>query len=98
MFRQLVSIIIEDDNPSLHRIPFILLWFVSYGFAWFVLYIYEMIWYDWTFDPFLSWLKYSPQGPWREGLVVGLLFGLMLSFVQTWPPSRLRCRRSAPWC
>ena len=84
MFHQLISIIIEDDNPRLHRIPFILLWFVAYGLAWYVLYIYEMIWYDRTLDPLLSWLKYSPQGPWREGLVVGLLFGLTLSFIQTW--------------
>ncbi|MCC6614654.1 MAG: hypothetical protein IT320_14330 [Anaerolineae bacterium] len=81
MLRQLVSTVTEDDHLRLHRIPFTLLWFGSYGLAWYVLYIYEMLWYDGNFDPILSWLKWPS---WREELVVGLLFGLTLSFVQTW--------------
>ncbi len=84
MVQKLVSVIIEDDNPHLRRVPFVLLWFVSYGLAWYVLYIYEMLWYDWNFDALLSWLKSSPQGPWREALVLGLLFGVTLSSIQTW--------------
>lgn len=81
MFRPLISAITEDDNPRLHRIPFLLLWILSFGIAWSVLYIYEMLWYNMNFDLFLSWLK---QVSWREGIFVGLLFGLTLSFVQTW--------------
>jgi hypothetical protein len=83
MFHQLVSAITDDDNPHLHKVPFVLLWLIAYGLAWFVLYIYEMIWYDWTFDGLLSWLKYSGQGS-GEAIVLGLLFGLTLSFIQTW--------------
>ncbi len=83
MFRQLISVTTHDDNPRLQRIPFVLLWLFSYGLAWFALYIYEMIWYDWSFDGLLSWLKYSGQGE-GEAIVLGLLFGLTLSSVQTW--------------
>lgn len=82
MFRQLISAVLEDDNPRLHRIPFFLLWIVSYSLAWYVLYIYEMLWYEYRLDGILSWLKFSSS--WGEGLVIGLLFGLMLSFTQTW--------------
>lgn len=83
MFRQFGSIITRDDNPSLQRIPFVLLWFFSYGLAWFVLYIYEMIWYDWSFDGLMTWLKYSTLGV-GEPVVLGLLFGLTLSSIQMW--------------
>ncbi len=83
MFRQLVSVITSDDNPRLNRIPFVLLWLISYGLAWFVLYIYEMIWYDWSFDGLMTWLKYSTLDV-GEPVVLGLLFGLTLSSIQIW--------------
>lgn len=83
MFRRLVSVITDDNNPRLHRIPFVMLWLFSYSLAWFAIYIYEMIWYDWSFDGLLSWLKYSGQGA-GEAIVLGLLFGLTLSSIQTW--------------
>ncbi len=82
MFRQLISAVIEDDNPRLHRIAFLLFWIISFSLAWYVLYFYEMLWYEYRLDGILSWLKFS--SPWGEGLVIGLLFGLMLSFTQTW--------------
>ena len=84
MFRQLISAIQDDDNPHLHRVPFLLLWIMSYGLAWYAIYVYEMLWYVPRLCEFLHWLKPSSLYTWREGLFVGLLFGLMLSFIQTW--------------
>jgi hypothetical protein len=83
MLRQLRSVVTDNNNPRLHPISFIMLWIVSYGLAWFVIYVYEMIWYDWSFDGLLSWLKFSADGA-GEAIVLGLLFGLPLAFIQTW--------------
>ncbi len=72
----------QDDNLRLHRISFLFLWTSTFVLAWYVIYIYELLWYEPRLDRFLSWLKFSST--WREGAVIGLLFGGILSVTQTW--------------
>ena len=81
MIRQLVSLIREDDNPRLHRIPFVLLWMLSYLLAWYVIYLYEKLW---SFGYLCDVIRQIKIGVLPEGMLVGLLFGLTLAFVQTW--------------
>lgn len=85
MFRRLISAISEDDNPRLHRIPFLLFWISSYALAWLLIYIYENPLWDWLCK-FSLWLKggYGLTTVWREELFIGLLMGLTLSAMQTW--------------
>ena len=81
MIRQLMSAIRTDDNPRLHRIPFVLLWMLSFVLAWYAILIYEGLWYIKPLCDVVYLVKY---GDFPEGLFIGLLFGLVLAFVQTW--------------
>jgi hypothetical protein len=40
MLRQLFSMLLQDDNPRLHRIPFLLLWIASYGLIWVTIFVF----------------------------------------------------------
>lgn len=89
MFKQLISRIKEDDNPRLHRVTFMALWIVSYGVAWFLPRFYERLAFDYRLYDVLRWLKGGGLGAtsrdwWREDILVGLLFGLVLATMQTW--------------
>lgn len=82
MFQKIASKFTQDDNPRLHRIPFFFLWGFIFALAWYVIYVYELLWYEPRLDRLLSRLKYSTT--WGEGVVIGLLFGVTLSIAQTW--------------
>lgn len=85
MIQHYLSIISQDDNPRLHRVPFLMLWVASYGLAWLLIYIYE---HPLTQElcGFSSWLRggWQHTTQWREDLFIGLLVGLTLSIMQTW--------------
>jgi hypothetical protein len=82
MIRQWFSTITQDDNPRLHRTPFLLLWVASYSLAWLSIYIYEHKLSGWLCDFVGWWTRWDAD--WREGVFIGLLVGLILSIMQTW--------------
>lgn len=84
MFNYLKSALFEDDNPRLHRIPFLLLWVTSYGLAWLSIYFYEtVLWYNPGLWDFLWSLKYTTSS-WAEETLLGLAFGIILATIQAW--------------
>ena len=92
MLRQFLSAIQNDDNPRLHRVPFLLWWMMSYALGWYAIYVYEEFnpsspqgpWFEQRLCAFLTWLRLSEPFGRREGLLVGFIFGLVLSLIQTW--------------
>jgi hypothetical protein len=83
MLRQILSAIQHDDNPRLHRIPFLLWWMMSYGLGWYAFYIYEQLWHDRRFCVFMEWLSRTPPYKLREGFFVGFIFGVILALMQS---------------
>lgn len=68
------------DFPS-RRFLFILAWIVSYGLAWHILSVVEM-YFNYARHPIPFWVR--SNAPWIRGIIIGLSFGLTLSFIQTW--------------
>lgn len=86
MFQQLISRISQDDNPRLHRTPFLLLWIASYAAAWFLPRFYECLIWDYRLTDLRVWLKgsYNNREWWREDLLLGILFATVLAFMLSW--------------
>lgn len=78
MFQNLLSRITEDDNPRLHRIPFMIIWIAAYGLAWGSLAFTGIVASD-LIDDF-----YRYDETWFVGSLFGLVFGVMLAIVQGW--------------
>lgn len=83
MFKALLARITEDDNPRLHRIPFMFIWVTAFGLGWFSLLIGGMLLSD--IDS-LYWLQYD--GQWLLGLILGSTFGAILALIQGWAVRR----------
>lgn len=86
IFQNALAHIKDDDNPRLHRVPFTIMWVVSYALAWFAISFASMIAYDMRdmaiIGDTLRWI--TNHAEWMNGIGLGLTFGLMLSLVQTW--------------
>lgn len=82
MFKNLISRIQEDDNPRLHRIPFMVIWVAAYGLAWFSMFMSMMILSDMNNNSVIRWLTHD--GTWLMAIVAGTVFGGMLSLIQGW--------------
>lgn len=82
MFQQFISLIQDDPNPRLHRLPFFILWIMSFAMGWYILFLYEQgFFFGILGRSFCDFLRYQYI---REGLFVGLIFGITLSITQTW--------------
>src|SRR5688572_7385610 len=82
MFCQLISAVQNDENPRLHRVPFMLLWIMSYGLAWYAIDFYEWLRCELVLREFINWLKYNND--WSEKLVIGIIFGTVLTSFHSW--------------
>lgn len=82
MIQRYISLLIQDDNPRLHRIPFLLFWIASYGLVW--LWIYFGIEHSVRgFGNFSCWLRDGYSSP-RQDIFVGVVVGSTLFIVQRW--------------
>lgn len=88
IFKNALARFKEDDNPRLHRIPFTLIWVASYGLAWFVMFFVSMLHDDMYNQTFTNGIaNQMNQIRWFDSfgnLALGLVFGVMLSLIQTW--------------
>lgn len=82
MFKNLISRIKEDDNPRLHRVPFMVIWVAAYGLAWFSIFMTVMVVSDMYDNSVMRWLR--NDGQWLMAILGGVIFGAMLSLVQGW--------------
>ncbi|MEO1288789.1 MAG: hypothetical protein AAFV93_13565 [Chloroflexota bacterium] len=80
MFNGLLAKLTADDNPRLHRTPFMLIWIAAYGLAWIAVSgLTNSLLYDLIYD-LVSWYTYAGI----ISMVYGLAFGGTLSLTQGW--------------
>ncbi|MEO1290135.1 MAG: hypothetical protein AAFV93_20480, partial [Chloroflexota bacterium] len=79
MFNGLLAKLRADDNPRLHRTPFMLIWIAAYGFGWITSVIV------WAFlDDFLNGVIIPDNESWLIRFLLYASFGLILAIAQSW--------------
>ncbi|MEO1290134.1 MAG: hypothetical protein AAFV93_20475, partial [Chloroflexota bacterium] len=79
MFNGLLAKLTADDNPRLHRIPFMLIWIAAYGLGWIAAGVVGGLTDSLLYD-LIGW--YTNAG--IISIVCGLAFGGTLALIQGW--------------